>query len=857
MGTSHLPIAIVPDFQVFMHSLTDDLAMKRKKYQLHRFPTILCLTMTLGWSSYTTPALCEESWTFVSIPDFMNADIGTLAGYPGFPDGGKDSTTAGFEATLAFYLDAIAAENPDMVMVAGDLVEGEWHHDTTGRNIFGTYGTHAERELSLDNAANLYYGHWVDRFTSRGLNNVYPAVGDHELGDNDWPVNSNRGRLVPNFKDAFARHFTRNSLGQTLYGGTINGASARPIGTPFEDTSYAVQNKNLLLVSVDVFRQDDPSVKLDNRTGSVLANVDGAHLAWLDSLLTAANADPTIEHIIVQGHSPVLTPVRVRGSSELYLRDYDNTTNASNADKQANTDFWQTLATHDVDFYFAGEVHHNTLSISNGVTQIVSDGIPFSDGNYLVGKVTGKKIEFEIKHVDIGPGPETFWQTVGNNKRETIVLGTAWETSATATYDKSSGSKVLVNANGDLAPFGTNDGSITLQTRVVTNQTLEVGPDGIVLVPAEVFIDNHNFQRPVGSGGPGIASGTVNGWTEEVNNASTIDGEAGGNAPIHFDQTGRLHNISGAAINQDLGGYWVEGETYTLSFNGWEAGWRIGETGDTFEVELREQNGTVLWTTGSINVDGTLTGSYGNITEVGAPNAYSFEIDTDTFTDGTPGSPLNLRIKRIGGVSWFDNFTLASDTQKITGSQMNIDDQFVMEIGSELKMDLYDPNVHDRLIVGGEMSIEGGTLKLLLDAGAPSPAEGDQFDLFDFASFAGQFDSIELPALATGLAWDTTAISINGVVSVVATAPGDFNGDGVVDGADLAKWQADYGSNGESDADGDGDTDGADFLEWQRQKSRTSIQGLKSSHRIPEPKSTWLATSATMGSLMLRYGWRP
>ena len=53
----------------------------------------------------------------------------------------------------------------------------------------------------------------------------------------------------------------------------------------------------------------------------------------------------------------------------------------------------------------------------------------------------------------------------------------------------------------------------------------------------------------------------------------------------------------------------------------------------------------------------------------------------------------------------------------------------------------------------------------------------------------------------------------------VAPLPGDFDGDGDVDGADFGIWQSEYpissGPPYASDADGDGDVDGVDFGIWQ------------------------------------------
>lgn len=64
--------------------------------------------------------------------------------------------------------------------------------------------------------------------------------------------------------------------------------------------------------------------------------------------------------------------------------------------------------------------------------------------------------------------------------------------------------------------------------------------------------------------------------------------------------------------------------------------------------------------------------------------------------------------------------------------------------------------------------------------------------------------------------------------------PGDFNGDGKVDGEDLAQWQEDYGVNDHSDADGDGDTDGRDFLIWQRNITATPSL-IVGATAVPEP----------------------
>jgi hypothetical protein len=76
-------------------------------------------------------------------------------------------------------------------------------------------------------------------------------------------------------------------------------------------------------------------------------------------------------------------------------------------------------------------------------------------------------------------------------------------------------------------------------------------------------------------------------------------------------------------------------------------------------------------------------------------------------------------------------------------------------------------------------------------------------------------------------------------------ASADFDGDGDVDGADLATWQAAYGVNGDGDATGDGQSNGVDFLAWQRQFTGEA-EPIAASVAVPEPGMTALTAIALL-----------
>ncbi len=341
----------------------------------------------------------DEEWSFVSMPDFLNVDC--------------DYPQEGWEDALSYVLESVKKENPDFLVVAGDLVMGEWD------------GPEWNDKDSIAKYANRYYSAWINRMNDFGLK-FYTTIGDHEIGDNDWTTQK-RFDAVKFYKQEFAKYLQMPENGPEHMKGT----------------AFWWRHNNVLFISVDVFEEGK------SRNGLIKLGVSGDQLSWLKRILEE-NAD--VDHKIVVGHAPILGPVRKWSSSALMISE------------GRDSELWQTMKEHNVDAFLCGEVHAITCTERDGIMQIAHGGLIGYNTriNYMVVRVSGQKIEFEIKEINILPQGEHLWQVGGNRPLENISISEedrakGYYTVGTATLDKTKEKQFLYREGYFLTKYERSD----------------------------------------------------------------------------------------------------------------------------------------------------------------------------------------------------------------------------------------------------------------------------------------------------------------------------------------------------------------------------------------------------------------
>ncbi len=417
------------------------------------------------------PARADEetpSYVFASAPGLRHDDVADLRVSPYWRDGLPNGTNQSYESSLDVFLSDIRARGARDVLVAGDLVRGHWGMDQWDTGVFGPVTADWQRRAALRLAADIYYPAWTQRFTRNGLR-AFPAVGDHDIGDNPWRTPNGKGGLrgyrsyavttgwydfkrahVGLFKKMWAKHFT---AGGTRY-------PKRPAKGQAKRTSYAkMLAPEVMLVTVDTYDATD---------GTVRPRLDRHQLAWLDQTLAKAEKKG-VDWVIVQGHLPVLTPVRTRESSAMSYKG------------GAASKFWKVMREHQVDLYLSGEVHNSTAIRKNKIVQVTHGGL-FRKGHatYLLGRVYRDRLELDLRGfnttVALGDRPDRLWQTDSRDAPNTVVYHPGSESLGTLTLTKD---RRATNRTGLLRVY--RPGAPDPVLPVSIGKQDELGPEGPAL----------------------------------------------------------------------------------------------------------------------------------------------------------------------------------------------------------------------------------------------------------------------------------------------------------------------------------------------------------------------------------------
>jgi cyclophilin family peptidyl-prolyl cis-trans isomerase len=231
-------------------------------------------------------------------------------------------------------------------------------------------------------------------------------------------------------------------------------------------------------------------------------------------------------------------------------------------------------------------------------------------------------------------------------------------------------------------------------------------------------------------------------------------------------------------------------------------------------------------------------------------------IDTGTVFTGT--GPLTIGAERTLGIregfsltrTLVNRGTLAPGLQLGSITVQSYQQFFDGTLDIQLRETTADIE-YDRLVVTNTAFLAGRLDVSLLSGFVP--AAGDTFTVLTAGSIVGNFTTLELPQLTSGLVWNFGRSATSVTLSV---ALADYNRNGVADAADYLLWRDTRNSNVApstgADGNGDGIVNDLDYVIWRSNFGNTSGTaagtGSLASLSAPEPSG---ACMAVFGILLL------
>lgn len=258
--------------------------------------------------------LTTQGATLISIPDFVN----------------KDNLNQAEQKLANQTIEQIKDENPDAVLVPGDLIMGRYYLGDVEKQMKQEYKT------------------WKKRWGE--FSPIYPAIGDHELGDLPLVNYLFQSYLYDVYLKSFSESFNLPE----------NGSSA----------TYYFEIENTLVITINTFRS------------GISPEVSNLQLLWIEQILKENKR----QNIIVQGHLPILSVDKGVNSSKIQYKD------------GRDSELWRLFKEYNVDLYLCGEFHTVSFAEDGGVQQIVHGGWIGDSLNYLL--IDTDRLDYEIKRVE-------------------------------------------------------------------------------------------------------------------------------------------------------------------------------------------------------------------------------------------------------------------------------------------------------------------------------------------------------------------------------------------------------------------------------------------------------------------------
>ena len=181
----------------------------------------------------------------------------------------------------------------------------------------------------------------------------------------------------------------------------------------------------------------------------------------------------------------------------------------------------------------------------------------------------------------------------------------------------------------------------------------------------------------------------------------------------------------------------------------------------------------------TLTISGTIIGSGGcNLTGGGAmvmsgTNTYTGNTTVSNGTLEVDGALGNTPVVIVGGkltgmgeiagTVTVEANAIFSPGQSDTIGTLAVDNQLTLA-GASL-MQLNRTNTQNCARVTGITTLTNGGVLTLSNSG-PALQNGDNFQLFSARTYRGTFTTVNLPALGSGLVWDTTQLAQSGIVAV-------------------------------------------------------------------------------------------